>query len=183
MRDCYQPIADLVALNARPRLQPVAQRIERRLDVLREWLRDGIPMGKSVPESLNAARLWEDDDLGIQPIKTPNEFTTTHFDHGKDIRDIQGLLTALRVRYGRPKRPSSRASAVAKFDRKAFDRALEASVSQWQTERHQRLQEKTRADSAEARSYLFLAEIDQKDRLIADLRQQLSAQKGLRIVG
>ena len=45
-----------------------------------------------------------------------------------------------------------------------------------------RLQEKKRADAAEMRSVMLLEENRQKDELIADLRRQLQAKKGLRVV-
>lgn len=183
MSDFNQPVVDFIVGAAAPKSQTIGQRIERRLEILRHWLRDGIPAGKAIPRSLNAARLWEDAGLDIQPIKSPNEFTTTHHEHGQSVRDIAGLLTALRNRYGRPVKPlASRPASAAQFDRRAFDRALEAAVSQWHTERDQRLEEKKRADSAESRSVMLLDENVHKDQLIADLRRQLAAQKGLRIV-
>lgn len=184
MSDINQPVVDLIAGTAAPKSQTIGQRIERRLEILRHWLRDGIPVGKAIPRSLNAARLWEDVGLNIQPIKSPNEFTTTHHEHGQSVRDIAGLLTALRNRYGRPAKSSvaARPASAAQFDRRAFDRTLEAAVSQWHTERDQRLEERKRADSAESRSAMLLDENAHKDQLIADLRRQLAAQKSLRVV-
>ena len=183
MTDPNPLVTDLLAETGSGR-RTVEQRIERRLEVLREWLRDGIPVGESIPRSLNAARLWENVELGILPIASPNEFTTTHHLHGGRVRDIGGLLTELRKRFDRPTgRSSTRStSAAAKFDRKAFDRQLEAAVSQWHAERDRRLHERRRADAAEARSVLLLEENARKDALIADLQHQLAAHQGLRVV-
>ena len=183
MSDSRSSVTDLVAGTA-PGRQTVEQRIERRLEVLREWLRDGVPAGESIPASLKAARVWENTELGILPIASPNEFTTTHHLHGNRVRDIGGLLTELKKRFDRPASASSPKSsaAAAKFDRKAFERQLEAAVSQWHAERDQRLHEKRRADAAEARSVLLLEENARKDALIADLQRQLASHHGLRVV-
>lgn len=183
MSDSRSNVTDLVA-GAASRRQSVEQRIERRLDVLREWLRDGVPAGESVPANLKAARVWENAELGIVPIASPNEFTTTHHLHGNRVRDIAGLLTELRKRFDRPAGKSSTRSsaAAARFDRKAFDRQLEAAVSQWHSERDRRLHEKRRADAAEARSVLLLEENARKDALIADLQRRLAGLQGLRVV-
>ena len=176
-------IADLVAESELKR-QTVQQRIERRLEVLQEWLREGIPADKTVPKSLKAVRVWNDVELGVLPIVSPNEFTTTHKLHGKLVRDVADLLNALKSRFGKAKKqlPTPPPTTTAKFDRKAFDRLLEAAVSQWHSERDQRLDEKKRAEAAEMRSIMLLEENKQKDKLIADLRRQLAAHRGLRVV-
>jgi len=183
MSDSRSGVTDLVAGTA-PRRQTVEQRIERRLEVLRGWLRDGVPAGESIPASLKAARVWESAELGILPIASPNEFTTTHNLHGNRVRDIGGLLTELKRRFDRPAStsPTRSTAAAAKFDRKAHERQLEAVVSQWHAERDQRLHEKRRADAAEARSVLLLEENARKDALIADLQRQLASHHGLRVV-
>ena len=161
----------------------VEQRIERRLEVLRHWLREGVPEGKRIPKDLNAARKWDDLELAIIPIASPNEFTTTHPIFGERIREIAGLLTDLRKKFDCPlKYPLKSTLTAEKFDRKATNRQLQAAVSQWHSERDQRLKEKKRADSAEARYTILLEENNQKDELIADLRRQLASKKGLRAV-
>lgn len=163
--------------------QSVEARIERRLALLREWLREGIPVGKVVPKSLAEARAWDDAELGIVSIVSPNEFTTTHPTFGARVQDIASLLTALKKKFKQPATVSSRSSSPAlKFDRSALERQLVAVVSQWHAERDQRQNEKRRADSAEFRSAMLLKEVDKKDDLIADLRRQLAAKQGLRAV-
>lgn len=174
-------VVDLLAEDSSAQLQTVAQRIERRLEVLRAWLSDGIPLGKSIPRSLNAARVWEDDDFGIQQIRSPNDFTTTHAEHGRAVKQIGQLLTALTRRYGRPTGPAATTTA-RKFDRADYDRALEKAVSQWHTERDQRLAEQRRADDAKSLTVALLDENAEKDRLIANLQRQLKAKSGLRAV-
>ncbi|WP_419830334.1 hypothetical protein [Methylobacterium sp.] len=183
MNGSQSSVIDLVA-GAASKRQTIEQRLERRLEVLREWHREGIPAGKTIPKDLKAARTWEDPDLGILSIGSPNEFTSTHHVHGPRVKDIAALLTALKKRFGRPVTKSmAQGSEIAtKFDRRAFDRQVEAMVSQWHTERDLRLQEKRRADAAEARSIMLLEENAQKDDLIADLRRQLTSHKGLRVV-
>jgi len=164
--------------------QSIVERIDRRLDLLRSWRRDGVPKNKQVPGSLKEARIWQDAELGIVPISSPNEFTTTHHLHGNLVREIASLLTALRRPFTRPKAKGrqKKSGSLEKYDRKAFDRELEVVVSQWQTERDQRLRQERRADAAEARSQLLLEEHAKKDALIADLRRQIAARKGLGLV-
>jgi hypothetical protein len=177
-------VADLLVAQAGSPPQPVKQRIERRISVLRGWLRDGIPAGKAVPSSLTAAREWDDEELGIQRISSPNEFTTTHPQHSQLVRDVAGLLTELKKRYQQPASKSTRRKAdpADKFDQRAHDRDLKEAVSQWHAERDRHLWQKERADSAEARSVALLEENAQMEKLIADLRRQLAKHKGLKAV-
>lgn len=174
----------IVAIESKAKHQSIAERIDRRLDLLRSWRHDGIPQNKQVPRNLKEARVWQDAELGIVPISSPNEFTTTHQLHGNDVREIASLLTALRRPTTRPKVKgrSKKSGSHEKFDRKAFDRQLGRVVSQWQTERDQRLRQERRADAAEARGVLLLEENAKKDALIADLRRQIAARKGLGLV-
>lgn len=175
-------VVDLLDRSSLAQPQTVAYRIERRLVVLRSWLADGMPMGKKFPSSLNAARLWDDEEIGMQPIRSPNDFTTTHSEHGRSVKEIGYLLTALALRYDRPTGQFVRPAPVRKFDRAEFDRVLEKAVSQWHAERDQRLLEQRRASDENTRSTCLLEENAEKDRLIAELRRQLNAQNGLRAV-
>lgn len=176
-------LVDLLVESAKTR-DSVENRIKRRSDLLREWLRDGVPADKTIPKSLRAAREWEDSDLYIKPIASPNEFTTTHAIHGSAVRDIAELLTALKKRFDRPSEasPKQLTSEVKKFDRKANDKQLQTVVSQWHAERDEKLKEKRRADSAEARSVVLLEENAEKDEQIADLQRRLVSYEGLRTI-
>ena len=178
-------VTDLIARGSTTK-QTVEMRVERRLEVLRDWDRDGPPLGKRIPGSLNEARLWDDPELGILPISSPNEFTQSHAILGERIRHIAGLLTKLGKRHALPKgkrKPRAAQSGSASiFDRKAHDRQLEAAVSQWHAERDRAVAAGTRADAAEARSIALLEENAAKDRLIADLRGQIARREGLRSV-
>lgn len=174
-------------LDRGPRAKPtVEQRVERRLEVLRAWDRDGLPFGKTIPASLTEAKDWDDPELGIVPIGSPNDFTKSHPILGDRIRDIAGLITKLAKRYAPAKGgPRSRArptSSTSIFERRAHERQLEAAVSQWHAERDRSLAAAARADAAEARSLALLEENAAKDRLIADLRGQLARRDGLRSV-
>jgi hypothetical protein len=171
-------------MHADGKRQPIEQRIEKRIEILRLWLLKGVPEGNRVPGSLKDVREWTDPELGIYPIPSPNEFTRTHHRHGSRVRDIASLLADLKRASKKPagkvQRKLSRSSE--KFDRKVLDRQLEATVSQWHTERDRRLKEERRADAAEARSILLLEENAKKDALIADLRRQIAGQKVLTVV-
>lgn len=162
----------------------VKERIERRLEVLREWLSEGIPPGKAIPSSLTAAREWDDEELRIQRISSPNEFTKTHHQYRQLVTDVAALLTELRRRYSRPTSKSTRRSLdpTEKFDKNSHQRQLANAVSQWHTERAQHLHEKNRADASDARSVALREENAQMEKLIADLRRQLAKHKGLKAV-
>ena len=177
-------VTDLVADQvARP--PSVEQRIQRRIEVLREWLEAGIPLGKALPTGLTAAREWEDKELGIRRIASPNEFTTTHHLHGRLVASVSGLLTDLRNKYTKPsarRRSTDGGKQSTKFDRQAFEDSLTNAVSQWHTERDKNASEKKRADSAEALCAIYLEEINQRDAVIAGLRAELAERRGLRAV-
>lgn len=175
-------VADLGARAHKGR-PSVEQRIDRRLEVLREWLNEGVAAGKNIPRGLNAVRKWHDSQLGIEPIASPNDFTTTHPVYGSRVRDIAGLLTALKKKFDSRSAKSSEASSPAvKFDRKEADRQLQAAVSQWHSERHASQRYQQQAESAAAHNVLLQAELNQKDQLIADLRSKLASQTQLRVV-
>jgi hypothetical protein len=184
MPDSNFAVADLVAGSGSPR-QSVKERINRRLEVLREWMRNGIPSGRELPKSLTEVRLWEDPEMGIFKISSPNEFTTTHPVYGKLIGDIGSLLSILHAnaRSKPSKQPSpGRTNVAERFDRKDFEGQLGAAVSQWQSQRDQRIQETKRANAAEARCNLLVDEIKERDALISELRRQIASREGLRAV-
>jgi len=157
----------------------IAERIARRKALLTEWLKDGIPPGKrdSLPGSLSAARKWNDAELGIAAIASPNDFTKSHPVHGEQVRQIARLLLAIDKRYGRPKNGvvKSPSATVAKFDREEADLQLTRIVAQWHAERHERLVEQKRADAAEQRCKMLLIEN-------AELTRKLGAYDGLKVV-
>uniref|UniRef100_Q07PN0 Uncharacterized protein n=1 Tax=Rhodopseudomonas palustris (strain BisA53) TaxID=316055 RepID=Q07PN0_RHOP5 len=173
-----QRVIDFVE-RSRPKPQSVADRIKRRKVVLSEWSRDGIPFGKlgSLPNSLCAAREWDDPQLGIARIASPNDFTQAHPRYGDDVREIARLLTKLAKRYNRralgkdkPRRAQSLTST-----KKEVESQLAQCVSQWQAERHARLSEQKRADTAEWRAKVVLREN-------VELTRKLAAYLGPKVV-
>ncbi len=170
-------IIDLAA-PTRAHRQTVADRIKQRKIVLAQWLKEGIPIGKrrGLPSSLRAARDWNDPELGIVRIASPNEFSQKHPVHGADVREIARLLTEIAKRYAVPKvGPSNQRVPSATFDKREAERQLAKAVSQWHMERHARLSEQKRADAAERRARVVLQEN-------AELRRMLSAHQGPTIV-
>jgi hypothetical protein len=178
MSDQNEKTIDVVG-RTRAEYQSVAERIERRKVVLAGWLKNGVPAGKhrSLPGSLRTARDWEDPDLGISRIGSPNEFTQNHPLYGKDVREIARLLTELRRRAGTLQHGGAkqRPATTANFDKKEADRQLKKAVSQWHAERHARLSEQKRAEAAEMRAKVVLEEN-------AELRRKLAAYQGPTIV-
>lgn len=85
-------------MNNLQRREHVDRQLERRREVLAEWVEIGfskLPEGTRVPSSLNQVRLWDEPCLGISKIGSPASFTTTHPVHGAAVRDIAGLLREL----------------------------------------------------------------------------------------
>jgi hypothetical protein len=173
-----EKVVDLVGLT-RPDQQTVANRIKRRKAVLAEWLKDGIPAGKrrNLPASLRAARDWDDPELGIVRIGSPNEFTQKHPLHGEDVREIARMLTEITRRYGRPDRGRNKPAKApaATFDKKESERQLAQAVSQWHAERNARLSAQNQADAAERRARIVLEEN-------AELRRKLATYQGPTII-
>jgi hypothetical protein len=170
--------------HASDRPQTVLERILRRKAVLNQWLREGVPAHKmaSIPRSLREARDWDDPELGIVPIGSPNDFTKNHVAHGQHVNSIAVLLDDLKRKYSPPDKPARPSRPVADDDRKKLQGALTEAVSQWHAARADGLAERQRADGAEARSTLLLQENAAKDDEIADLRRRLASREGLRVV-
>lgn len=167
------------------RAPTIQSRLDRRISVLRDWLDNGVPAGFAVPTSLTKARLWENSELGIIRISSPNEFTTGHAHYGESISTIGDLLSKLRQRTLKP-RGSKRAESVvlegvprSKSDFLSSKRALEEAVSQWHRHRDQVIHEKDRADAAEARILLLQEECRKLEMQLAELRRDLAKKHGL----
>ena len=85
-------------------------RIQRKIDVLQEWVDHGIPVvtgdaeAKVFPTSLNKARLWEDSELGVEKIADPGSFTKNHPRHGSKVIELEQLIKRFRAIQARPKR-------------------------------------------------------------------------------
>lgn len=158
-------------------------RVQRKREILQKWLDNGIPHDKlaSLPRSLTQARTWEDLELGIYPIGSPNSFTTQHPDVGRHVEVIAALLTKLKSKTKRP------AATRAKSDpRKAtisaaqVEQALSAMASQWHIAREQARRERKRAEILEGHLEVARSECRAKDEELAELRRRLS--DGLSVV-
>ncbi|MDR6661331.1 hypothetical protein J2W51_003917 [Tardiphaga robiniae] len=155
----------------------VSDRIARRIVVLRQWLEEGIPMGKrrNLPASLRAAREWNDPEIGIVRIASPNQFSQNHPVSGDDVREVARLLDALAKRYAKPKHIDKKKPQPLKFGRAEVDGRLSQVVSQWHMERSARQNEQKRADAADQRARIIREEN-------AELQRKLSVYLGPTIV-
>lgn len=176
-------VTDLVS-NSSPKNSTVHSRLERRIHVLKSWFADGVPFGKELPSSLTQARKWTDDELGIAPISSPNDFTTGHPTYGPLVREIAALLAANRKRLARPaaKRSNKPDTATKNFDRNDFDRQLASAISKWHMERSERLEAEKRVISLSIRIEILQTEIARMAEINADQTRQLSSVHGLRAV-
>ena len=100
------------------RLEFVVGQIERRLEVLRSWALEGVPVGETLPRSLNWVRSWDSPALGISRIGSSSSFTTTHPVHGGAVRQVVEVLERLARAHPRERdAPGSGGGARAKADR------------------------------------------------------------------
>ena len=85
-------------MNNLERREHVHRQLERRREVLAEWVQIGVlslPEGTGVPRSLNQVRVWDEPRLGISRIGSPASFTTTHRVYGVVVREIARSLREL----------------------------------------------------------------------------------------
>ena len=112
------PQARSAAVNNAQRSARLRQQLERRCEVLAEWVKLGIsrlPEGTSVPVSLNQVRQWDAVSLGIEKIGSAASFTTTHPVYGSLVRDVDRLLRELgEQRAAQRKRKRSRGADCAR---------------------------------------------------------------------
>jgi hypothetical protein len=164
-------------------------RVQRKREVLQQWLDHGIPYDKldSLPNSLTEAREWEDRELRIYAIGSPNSFTTRHAEVGGDVEAIRDLLTKLKAKVKRPRRKSRSVPRNPAINVKDIERAMSALISQWHMAREDARKQRVRAELAEkhrdrAREETRAkeAELRLKEAEITDLRRQLAG--GLSVV-
>ena len=166
------------------RASSVASRVAKRVEILRKWKAEGVPQDRlsTLPVSLRDAAKWLDEEYGIEPIVSPNEFTTTHRGWGGSVAEIQRLLEALNTRHQAPRRKNS-ASVEAATSRKEVQELkilLSRVTSQWHMARSKLTKlgdelEYLRALNADAtgESGRLQALLDEKERELADLRRLL----------
>ncbi len=82
-------------MNNAQRTAELEAQIKLRLDILREWVRRGVPNGHLLPRSLTKVRMWKDAQLGLSAIGSSSSFTTTHERYGRYICEIAKSLEAL----------------------------------------------------------------------------------------
>lgn len=116
------------------RSKHVRRQLERRREVLGEWVANGVssvPEGTSVPRSLNQVRCWDDARLGISPIGSPSSVTRTHRVHGAVVRQIDRLLGELAGQ--RAARAKGRKARAAKRKRRlaVLERSLVGAANRY----------------------------------------------------
>lgn len=134
----------------------VKERIERRIDLLESWFRDGVPAGyrQGIPTSLTKLRTWQLEEYGILPIGSPNEFTKTHPQFGGFVSKAEDALNRLLRKYPKAPKASRRASTVNPIQGEPRP-DYEKIVSQYHVERHARLAaEKLAATEIQRRAFV-----------------------------
>lgn len=116
-------------------MSTIKERLERRLEVLSRWERNGPPKGRTPPKSKSDLLGWSDEGLGIEPIGHRNACTLNHPQNGALVRECTRLMTDLAGR-----RPRARSGTEA--DNKRLRQELRLAkdeitklVGQWHTAR------------------------------------------------
>jgi len=154
----------------------VADRVRRRLELLRGWNVEGVSAAylDKLPTSLREVAKWEDRELGIWPIASPNDFTTRHRTWGKSVLEIETLIRQIAGRYirkagGRPNNVAGTTSTEGKI----LLGQLEDAVSRWHAERESAAAAREKCVSAEGRVARLMRELGEKDALISELRKRI----------
>ncbi len=118
----------------------ISFQLELRNSVLLRWMDEGIPAQKSVPRTITEYRLWQDEDLGIEPIGHTNAVTTTSTENGEIVKT--GVLRMNRLATSPKTRPRKKESATARANRLQGiriedEREKRRLVSQWHMARRQ----------------------------------------------
>jgi len=154
----------------------VVDRVQRRLELLRGWNVEGMPAAylDKLPTSLREVAKWEDRELGIWPIASPNDFTTRHRTWGKSVLEIETLISQIASKYIRKPggRPNNVAGTTSK-EVKILLRQLEDAVSRWHTERESSAAAREKCVSAEGRVARLMRDSSEKDALISELRKRI----------
>ncbi|MBB3147204.1 putative Zn-dependent protease [Phyllobacterium trifolii] len=95
----------------------VADRLTSLRDLFSKWAVAGVPSGVDYPKSLNQARNWSNESLGIVKVGSKRDFTTTHPVYGAAVREINALIKKL----GPPKNISPRVYKSQKARRLAAE--------------------------------------------------------------
>jgi hypothetical protein len=169
-------------------LPPLADRIARKRHILESWVKDGVPVEKlnGMPRSLRDARPWQDTELGLYAIGSPNDFTKTHPLWGDDVSNIEVSIAALRARYlvKKPKpaeRPAAKSSHI-NFGLAELVKEKDMLVRQWNEARMEAADWMSRAGSAEGRLRRTKNALDEARREVARLKEQLDRRTHLRVV-
>lgn len=118
----------------------VGQRIDARTQALQRFYIEGVPeRARPHLSSLTRLREWNDPELGIHPIGSPNDFTTTHVTWGEKVVTIKALAAGLAPASSASSSPLARSSdpdgAQATTSRRAHAQQLAKVASQYVSER------------------------------------------------
>lgn len=156
------------------------RRAEHKRAVLSSWVSMGVPADKlkTIPRSLNEARMWEDAELGVEKIGSKSDFTKSHPEHGPVVVDIERLLVTLRGRSKpRPRHLHTRKMIPNTAEVKAIKASLEAVVSQWHMLRQELLFAKQVTAESQVAIQDLKAALLAKDNEITSLRKQLKVRR------
>jgi hypothetical protein len=155
----------------------VEDRVKRRVKLLEKWTAEGVPQDRlrTLPTSLRDAREWDDIELGIEPISSPNEFTTTHPGWGSSVAKIGALLRGLHARNRPPQRKKS-SRQEATDSRGEVDRLtilLQRVTSQWHSARQAATKAAADAEYHEAVSEDLKGQLARKEEDLANVRRAM----------
>lgn len=155
-------------------------RVQKKRQVLQEWLDDKIPYGKGLPASLNEVRLWKDSELGLYRIGSPNNFTSIHPTVGEDVTAIAAILTKLKAKIKRGRIKAHSAKKKPTISASEIEQALSVLVAQWHMAREEARKDRVRADNAERSRDIAREDCRQLREELAEIRRRMAV--GLTVV-
>lgn len=73
----------------------VTERLTRKVELLRQVRDEGVPLAIQVPLNLVELAEWEDENLNVYPIASPNDLSTNSPKYGKLAKEALDLLKAI----------------------------------------------------------------------------------------
>lgn len=120
-------------MNNEQKAKWLKDQIKKRYDLLKDVDAKKLT-GINIPKSLNKLREWENMEFGIEPIRSPSSFTTTHYEHGATVQKIKRILSELK-----PKEQKKKKKTLATVEKKnrEFEELLQSAANQFVQYSHQ----------------------------------------------
>jgi hypothetical protein len=159
-------------------------KISNKIKVLEGYALKGVAPGKYFPRSVNEFRQWEDRDLGLEVIGSPNTMSAKSSPHNASlIAEATELMRQLKILHQTsliksPKKPSQADQlSTIKIQMKATTDALSRVASDWHLTQSELIHAKQESEVLKRRNKDLITEVDTLRKKIIELTST-----GLRVV-